>query len=242
MKTIWLVLSFFTRLPVPRVEYTDERYARGVKLVPFVGYVTGAIFYGVSFLHLIFDPTVTALFLVVAYILVTGGLHLDGFADTCDGVFSGRSKERILEIMRDSRVGSYGVLAMVFFAAFYLVFFPRIPYIALLLFPVVGKSAPVISSCMSDYVRPEGLGKVFCDQCGKVELCSAIAAPVIGALLINPWYLIPAGAGLLSVAACTWGLKRKIGGSTGDTLGMVCEVSQMVYVFAVYVLTLVPLL
>lgn len=234
MKTIWLVLAFFTRLPVPRVEYTDERYAKGAKLVPLVGFVTGAILYALSFFHLIFDPAVTALILLSGYIVVTGGLHLDGFADTCDGIFSGRSRERILEIMRDSRVGSYGVLAMLFFVAFYVVMYQRVPYSALILFPVVGKSAPGISAACAPYVRPEGLGKVFCDSVGGLEIFIAVAAPAVGAILLNPWYLIAVGTGLLSVVITSLSLKKKIGGITGDTLGMACEVSQMTFVFTVY--------
>ena len=101
MKSFILMLSFFTRLPVPYVEYEEKLYIKGIKTIPFVGIVLGLILYVVSFVNLWFDPEVTAVVLLMTYIFMTGGLHLDGLADTCDGVFSGRERERMLEIMKE---------------------------------------------------------------------------------------------------------------------------------------------
>lgn len=235
MKTVWLILSYFTRLPVPFVEYTEQRYLRGLKLIPLVGILMGALLYGVSFTHRLFHPDVVSLVLLGAYIWMTGGLHLDGLADTCDGIFSGRERERMLEIMKDSHVGSFGVLAMIFFVAYYMIMLGRIPYEALLILPVVGKSAPLVSASMADYVRPSGMGKLLVDNCGRSELLMALTVPAAAAALINPWFLTGVAAGLLSVVLMTWRLKKILGGITGDTMGMVCEISQMVYVFAVYI-------
>lgn len=234
MKTIFLVIAYFTRLPVPYVEYTEERYLKCFKLMPLVGLLLGAILYALSFFHLIFHRDVVSMILLGGYICVTGGLHLDGLADTCDGIFSGRERSRMLEIMKDSHVGSFGVLAMIFFVAFYMVMYARIPYEALLILPIVGKSSPLISASMADYARPDGMGRLLVDNCGKVELTAALLVPTIAAALIDPYFLIPVAAGLLSVVFITWRLKKILGGITGDTMGMVCEISQMVYVFAVY--------
>lgn len=286
MKTFLLMLSFFTRLPVPRVEYTEERYGKGICLMPLVGLVIGLFLYLLSWLRLIFAPAVVALILLGGYIYITGGLHLDGLADTCDGVFSGRDPERALEIMKDSRVGSFGVLAMLFFFAFYMVMYQYIPYEALILFPIVGKSAPLISAYHAEYARPAGMGKALKDYTGRREYALAVLVPVVASLLVpllitlcggtvfTGANLSPAttemneeGAGLLSavglslfgegydqaflaaavylfasvaamgaVILITGWLKKRIGGITGDTLGMVCEVSQMIFVGIVYIL------
>lgn len=286
MKTLFLMLSFFTRLPVPRVEYTEERYVRGLPLIPFIGIIMGLLLYALSFFHLLFHPPVVAMLLLGGYIYITGGLHLDGLADTFDGIFSGRDRERILEIMKDSRVGSFGVLSMLFFFVFYMVMYQYIPYEALILLPVVGKSAPLISAYSAEYIRPSGMGKLLVDNTGKKEYAIALLVPIFTALavpfavtlfggtVLSPANLLPGqmtadanGAGVLSaiglslfgadygpaltaaavymisaiigmgsVAAATQGLKKVLGGITGDTMGMVCEISQMVFVFSVYVL------
>ncbi len=195
----------------------------------------GAILYGLSFTHLLFDKAVVSMILLGGYIILTGGLHLDGLADTCDGIFSGRDRTRMLEIMKDSHVGSFGVLSMIFFVAFYMVMYGRIPYETLLVLPVVGKSAPLISAFFAEYVRKAGMGKLLVDHCGKVELFTAILVPSLISAFLNPWYLIAVGAAILSVILLTNHFKKVLGGITGDTMGMACEVSQMVFVFFIYI-------
>lgn len=286
MKTFLLMLSFFTRLPVPHVQYTEERYVKGVCLMPFVGLIIGLFLYVLSWLRLIFAPAVVALILLFGYIYITGGLHLDGLADTCDGVFSGRDPKRALEIMKDSRIGTFGVLSILFFFAFYLILYQYTPYEALILFPIVGKSAPLISAYHAEYARSAGMGKALTEHTGKREYALAVLVPVIASLVVPLLItfcggtvfiganLSPAmtevreeGAGLLSavglslfgegydlaftaagvylaasvaamgsVIAITAWFKKKLGGITGDTLGMVCEISQMIFVSIVYIL------
>ncbi len=286
MKTFFLMLSFFTRLPVPRVKYTEERYVRGLPMIPFVGIIMGLLLYALSFFHFLFHPPVVAMILLGGYIFITGGLHLDGLADTCDGIFSGRERERMLEIMKDSRIGSFGVLAMLFFFMFYMVMYQYLPYEALILLPIVGKSAPLISAYHADYIRPAGMGKLLVDNVGKKEYAIALLLPIIVSLAV-PFAVAACGgevlasgalkpgalaadadgagflsamglslfgetfgpataaaginlvaviAGMGSVSLLTGYLKKVLGGITGDTMGMVCETSQMVFVFAVYLL------
>ncbi|MBO4992034.1 MAG: adenosylcobinamide-GDP ribazoletransferase [Firmicutes bacterium] len=236
------MLSFFTRLPVPYVEYEEERYIKGIKTIPFVGVVLGLILYLVSFAGRWFHPQVTAVILLMTYIFMTGGLHLDGLADTCDGVFSGRDRERMLEIMKDSRIGSFGVLAMLFFFVFYAVMYQFLPRTALLILPVIGKSAPLISASLADYARPSGMGQLLVDNIKTKEVVIAVLLPLFLAMVIpaEQSLHIPLMAacvlGELSVVFLTAWLKKKLGGITGDTHGMVCEVSQMVFAFAVYAL------
>ena len=240
-----LMLSFFTRLPVPYVEYEEERYIKGIKTIPFVGLVLGAILYLVSFVGRWFHPQVTAMILLAAYIFMTGGLHLDGLADTCDGVFSGRDRERMLEIMKDSRIGSFGVLAMLFFFLFYSVMYQFLPREALFVLPVIGKSAPLISASLAEYARPSGMGRLLVDNITAKEVMIAVILPFLTAMAIPGMQqelcvvlMIACVLGEFSVVFLTAWLKKKLGGITGDTHGMVCEASQMVFAFFVYVGTL----
>ena len=235
------MLSFFTRLPVPYVEYEEKLYIKGIKTIPFVGIVLGLILYLVSFLTFWLDPEVSAVVLLMTYIFMTGGLHLDGLADTCDGVFSGRDRERMLEIMKDSRIGSFGVLAMLFFFIFYAVMYQFLPREALLILPVIGKSAPLISASLADYARPSGMGQLLVDNIKTPEVAVAVALPLVLSVVMGVGYIIAAVVAELSVVALTKWLKKKLGGITGDTHGMVCEVSQMVFAFCVYVLIKSPI-
>jgi len=235
MKSFVLMISFFTRIPLPKIDYSEARFARGIRFVPLIGLLMGGVLYSVAMLCAGFDSDVAAIVLLATYILLTGALHIDGMADTCDGVFSGRDRDRMLEIMRDSRTGVYGVISIALLMLFYAVLFGHISYEALLIMPVAGKSAPLISGYMADYARPSGLGKVFAENCGRLELAAAIAVPAAAAALLDPWLLPGVAAALVASAAATAGLKRSIGGITGDTMGFVCEFSQLVFLLTVYV-------
>lgn len=117
IKLFWATLSFLSRLPVPErwSQGLDiDRYVRGIVTFPVVGALLGLLS-GLVFLAVQAwcGIPLAALFAVLALALLTGGFHLDGLADTCDGVFSARRRERMLEIMRDSRLGTHGGLALI---------------------------------------------------------------------------------------------------------------------------------
>ena len=118
IKSFFAALSFISRLPVPaRLSQglEIEQYQRSIITFPLVGLLLGAIAGAVVML---LQPwcggPLAALLGVLALALLTGGFHLDGLADTCDGIFSARRRERMLEIMRDSRLGTHGGLALIF--------------------------------------------------------------------------------------------------------------------------------
>ena len=117
-KLFWAMLSFISRLPVPArwSQGLDfEHYSRGIVMFPLIGIVLGGLT-GLVFMALQTwcGIPLAALFAVLTLALLTGGFHLDGLADTCDGIFSARRRERMLEIMRDSRLGTHGGLALIF--------------------------------------------------------------------------------------------------------------------------------
>ena len=118
-----------------------------------------------------------------------------------------------------------------------------LPREALLILPVIGKSAPLISASLADYARPSGMGQLLVDNIKAPEVAAAVALPlgvsaatVVAGQGLEPVMVYAAAALVaeLSVVLLTRWLKKKLGGITGDTHGMVCEVSQMVFAFCVY--------
>lgn len=229
MRSFLLMLGFFTRIPVPMVEYTEERYAKGMYLMPFVGLVSGGLLFGLSFIHRFLPMPVTALLLFILYLLITGGLHLDGLGDSCDALFSARDRDRMLEIMKDSRSGSFGVLGLIAASAAYLIGFTYTKQYAVLLFPVVGKCMPIIASMVSEYIRPHGMAEVFARHASKGVLAFTLALGAGLCAAFGPIYLIAFGVAIGVSTGLALRIRRILGGYTGDILGLLCEVSQLVF-------------
>lgn len=243
-KRLIFTLQFFTAIPLPfKLDVNAEDTGKGLVFAPMVGLILGAVLSGAYYiLNLLFPIYVTVVLLIVLYIILTGGLHLDGLGDTFDGLFSYRSKERILEIMKDSRVGTNAVLAIVCVLLLDTALLAAAGQSAmvkiLLLMPIAGRMGALIGAGVSVYARKgDGLGKSFIDYCGKREVFIG-AVPVI---LI--FYAVGGLTGfLLSVVTMTAPylmvklLSRKIGGATGDILGAVCEMTQACFLIVIYLL------
>lgn len=237
IKRFFLMLQFLTILPVrTRFEASPEDYGKGLVFAPAAGLVIGGILAGVfCLLGFVFPCFIAAVFIIVSYIVLTGGLHLDGLGDTFDGVFSNRPKERILEIMRDSRVGTNAVLAiaavLMLDAALLAGVGPSSAAKVIALMPVAGRIGSLIGAGSSTYARSgEGLGKSFIDCCGIKEIICGLV------IYFAIFFIIAGTAGLvISVipAICAYILVkllgRKIGGATGDILGAVCELNQVAF-------------
>lgn len=236
MKTLILMLQFMTRLPIPvEIEVAPEDFPRGTKYFPVVGLVIG-ILNGLLclLLSMRLDRSMVVILVVLCNLLLTGALHLDGLADTCDGLFSARVKERMLEIMRDSRIGTNGAIAIFFDLALKVVLLWQIkdPYLVkgLLIAPVVSRTMLIILILTCPPARAEsGMGNLFVgktrwsDAMIAFLVCLAVMAAGLG------YQALPViGMNLLAL----WLYRRlvlgKIGGMTGDTLGAMNEVSEVV--------------
>ncbi len=111
MNEFLIALHFITRIPVKReLNYTDKAMAKSMIYFPFIGTILVIVNY---LADIYLGSMVTSSLLVAGLVILTGGIHLDGFMDSCDGIFSGGDRERILEIMKDSRVGAFGVIGLV---------------------------------------------------------------------------------------------------------------------------------
>ncbi|CBG88852.1 adenosylcobinamide-GDP ribazoletransferase [Citrobacter rodentium] len=243
-KLFWAMLAFITRLPVPArwsggVEFAY--YARGIVTFPLIGLLLGALS-GVVFILLQAwcGVPLAALFSVLALALMTGGFHLDGLADTCDGVFSARSRERMLEIMRDSRLGTHGGLALIFVLLAKVLVVSELalrgtPMLAALAAAcAVGRGSAVLLMYRHRYAREEGLGNVFIGHVTGTQTCVTLGLTVIFAAVLLPG-MQGIGAMVVTVAAIfLLGqlLKRTLGGQTGDTLGAAIELGELIFLLA----------
>lgn len=254
-----LMLQFLTAIPVNiSVKAEREDFGKGLATAPVVGFLIGILLAGGNYvLRLLFPPGVAAVFTIALYVALTGGLHLDGLGDTADGLFSNRPAERILEIMKDSRVGTNAVLTIL------IVILLNISLIAvledytlfiLLLMPVAGRIGSLISSGTSRYAGiSDGPGRWCVECCGKNDVILGLILYFIlfaaaGGVLFQTagmasqaafaFYVLMILAAIPPVSAFLLArfLGRKLGGVTGDILGAVCELNQVVFLLASYLL------
>lgn len=240
MHRLGLALSFLTILPVPRRgEATPAELAAAMAWFPTVGLILGGILaLTAALLPEGFTPPATAALLVVLLTGLTRGLHLDGLADTLDGLGGGQTRADALRIMKDHAVGAFGAvgLATVIVLKYGLLVavLEQRALELLVLFPVVSRFAMVLLAYLSPYARPEGgLGQAMTTLTTGRTLAWATGSAVLIAALVGR------GVGLLvflMITALTWGLavyfRRRLGGVTGDVCGAVNEVMEVTALLA----------
>ena len=237
-----VAFQFLTRLPIPRLRDFDPAWiSRSARYFPLVGEVVGAISAGVFLgASMIWPAGVAALLAVAAGVLVTGGFHEDGLADTADGLGGGQDPTRRLEIMKDSRVGTYGVLALGLTLALKVAALaslgPLAGALALLAAHGAARGASVLAMRLLPYVGDPGSAK------WKPASTGPGVGEVAIALVLAAWPLVflspvVAGAGLLLGAALALtpalAARRLIGGQTGDVLGAVEQMFELGFLLGV---------
>jgi len=246
LKIFFAALTFFTRLPSPLSSdmHSEDLLNRAAKYFPLIGWVVGGICALTLWLAGLYLPHSTAIVLsMVAGILVTGAFHEDGFADTCDGFGGGWTKERILEIMKDSRIGSYGAIgiALILLSKYLLlseILFHRLPFVIIAGHAV---SRLVSTHCIftHEYVGNHGSSKAK-PLCSEISLKEMMIGGILGIiplfLLGSYWYLLA----LIPVFISKWWMaryfKKWIGGYTGDCLGAIQQVSEIVFYLSIIAL------
>ena len=174
--------------------------------------------------------SLTCVLILILPILLTGGIHADGFMDTADGIFSGRERARQLEIMKDSRAGAFGVVSfvMLMFVQFALIsdMHPLLFVPALFVMPIIGRLAMVLAIALFPYARPEGVGKTFADMADRRTV---LIAAVTTAVFVLPWGVLAALSLLLGVLfallLCRT-ITNILGGVTGDVYGAVTVLTE----------------
>ncbi|MEE8470856.1 MAG: adenosylcobinamide-GDP ribazoletransferase [Dehalococcoidia bacterium] len=233
-------LQFLTIIPLRRAVDTEE-VGRSLAYFPLVGLVIGGFLYGLDrLLGLALPLGIVNVFLVIALVIITRALHLDGFVDTCDGIAGGGSSAARLKIMRDSRIGSFGaagVFCLLLLKYMSLSFMPDGQRMAaLILMPTLARWTMSYAVFAYPYARKgQGLGVIFKEQANwlRVTIATLIALASSVALMGPEGLAVMASAWLVALALATY-LNRKLGGLTGDSYGAVNEVVE------VAVLLLIP--
>ena len=233
MKSFLIALQFLTRIHLAQQqEWTDEDFGGAVKFFPLTGIIIGLF---LCLAYWLFSQVFATPFIVVlvvaVWLFITGGLHADGFMDTADGIFSCRDRERMLAIMKDSRVGSNGVIAFVFLVLFKITFLAAIPadmiFLVLIGVPTASRLGTLISIFEFPYARPQGLGKAFVEYAPSGTLVTGFVFSLMPALYFGFLAFLLVGAAMLTSLLANYYIVGKLGGVTGDTYGAVTEFTEM---------------
>ena len=242
-----LAFVLMTRLPLPRLAEPIPAIGRAAWAFPLVGLVVGAVAAAVllGLLSLGLPPALTAGGALVTLILLTGALHEDGLADVSDGIWGGQDRARRLEIMRDSRIGSYGTLALILSvglrwqALAVLALHPALASIAIIAIAISSRACITLALAALPAARPDGLGQSASgvDRAGVIVALVLGLAPVLALAILAgspaPLFILPF-QGLALFALARLALKR-LGGQTGDVLGATQQLTEVVGLLVVVV-------
>lgn len=238
-----LAVQFLTRIPITfKGAMDDKKMARSMAYFSLVGLLLGA---SAAALHaltsLVFAATVSNFVALAFLVFITGNLHGDGLMDVADGFFSGRPRERMLEIMRDSRVGSHGVMAGILVLLAKFILLGEMPYgtqgITLILALSLGRWSQVYGAALFPYARLTGGVANFTVHVGYWELFfNSVTVLVLSLVLLKLQGLILLGAVLAGTALLDWYVSKKIGGITGDTLGATNECVEVLSLLVLLVI------
>lgn len=234
MKPFLIALQFLTTVPVHlKIMPTKQQNAQSLLFYPVIGLLIGCILFACASLLATIPVVLSATLIVVLWVWLTGGLHLDGLADTSDAWVGGfGDKERTLRIMKDPSCGPIGVLSLILlcavkWSAIYVIL-DLGQFNALILFPLLGRIAPLFLFLTTDYVRKNGLGSSIAEF---IPRTLAIIVIIVG-LLISAYFgvigLCVSILMLITLLYLRYNFKQRIGGITGDTIGASIEIVEAV--------------
>lgn len=240
MDSFLLALQFLTIVPVRIKHFYEKKMAEALLYFPVIGLLLGLTLAGCAGLldWMNLEPLSIDIVLVILLAVFTGGMHLDGLADTADAILSRKPKDEMLRIMRDSHTGVMGILSIIIIILLKIAFLysidRRMFIPALILMCVLSRWALVGLMFFFPYARQDGKAKIFIQGinyrivliCSLITLGIVIVAWPFGGILV----LLLAGLSAYSFARF---INSKIGGITGDTLGAACEIVETAVLFSI---------
>ena len=236
-KAFIAALQFLTRLPFHWVRLEADDFGKGLAYFPMVGLIIGALT-GISYEYLLFLPhEVAAAIILLLHVILTGGLHWDGLMDTIDGIFSARERDKILEIMKDSRVGAHGVTGavMLFLLKFTLLLaLPEVienfsMVIILASISMLARWSMAIAILAFPYAKKQGLGTFFREKANRAQLIFAsLSTIIIVYLSLSLTSILLIISALVFMYLFSISMTRMLGGMTGDTYGALCELEEII--------------
>jgi adenosylcobinamide-GDP ribazoletransferase len=233
-----LAISFLTILPViDRRRASEDSVAASFAWFPIVGFVLGAALTAEDWiLAHVFAQVIRSVFIIVSLAIVTGAVHLDGLADTADALGAGRERERALEILRDSRVGTFGASAIFFDLMLKILALSTLAghrrYAALLLAPMLARWAMLLVASGLVYLRACGSGSTLLASKSKnlgrrTTIVAAFTLVVVLTLGAFRTIALASAVAIAIVFAMRWFYRRWLGGVTGDLIGACGELVEI---------------
>lgn len=246
-------IMFYTRIPCPRwVDHRPEYINLSTRYFPLIGWIAGSVYAGIILLLLtLFSPLLCVLAGLTVSVLLTGAFHEDGFADVCDGFGGGWTKEKILMIMKDSRVGTYAVVGLLLIFAFKITLTQELVmrettlsfFLIIVSSHVVSRMMSVMVIFFSQYARDENeesKAKPVAAGISKTTVFVALFFTIVPfVLLISFTHPVIAFALIPSVLVTLYLMyyfKKWIGGYTGDCLGAVQQLNEVIFLASVLAL------
>ena len=254
MKSLIIAFAMYSKIPMPRVDWEKRALSWALCFFPLVGAVIGAALYGWMALarYLGFGPLFFAAFALLIPIALSGGIHLDGFCDTCDALSSHQTRERKLEILKDSHTGAFAIICcglylLVFFAGWCEVGTAGRAGAVLALGPVLSRSLSGFFALTLPNARGTGMLATFTDAMDTarawVVMVICVGACAAALLWLGP---LPGGATLMAAGASGLYYRvmtaRQFGGVTGDLAGFFLQSCELTMVLAVAVIQKVEVL
>lgn len=244
LESIVVAFQFLTRLYLPiNVEWDTANLRRSLTWFGLVGAFIGVILAGAMTLFNRFDliPAVSAIIILIIWIFITGGMHIDGISDMADGFFSMRDKEKTLEIMKDSHVGAFGVITIVFLLLIKFEMLKEFIIIEknvrlLILPPTIARIAAGLVLSFYETTKKSGLGYTFHSSDPRIFWAIGFVVTLIISSILNIKSLIFIGIAILASNLMALWAKKKIGGLNGDIYGAIVETVEvigMVFICAV---------
>lgn len=230
MKAFWIAIQFMSRLPTPQFEsISNKEMGQSILYFPIVGLIVGGFLVATAQLQSILPNEIVAGLVLTVWAWITGGLHLDGLADTADGWLGGvGDKQRALEIMKDSRIGTGGgvalglILILKWLALSYLI--EAQLWWWLLFIPLIGRVAAIGLMPLTQYVSQQGLAEEMVLHLNRKGVFIWLGF----VLFMLAWQAWPVAIGLVLVWIwMRWLMIRITGGMTGDTAGAMTEVMEL---------------
>nr|WP_241264454.1 adenosylcobinamide-GDP ribazoletransferase [Marinobacter daepoensis] len=233
-----MAIGFLTRIPMlARIDYSQRLMNQSSVYFPLVGLMLGALYAATYSAALwIASPIVALVLVTILHLFVTGAFHEDGLADSVDALGGGYSVEKRLEIMKDSRIGTYGTVALVMALMLKVALLAdaRFVWLALLVAPAVSRLTPLLLMASLPYVTDpdKSKSKPVADGFSLTRLLAATGFVLLLTATLTAWQilLVPAAFTAVVLVALLWGryLHRQLGGYTGDALGASVVFSELV--------------
>lgn len=244
-----------TRIPIKADIGFDEEFHKSIVYFPLVGFVIGMISFLIGGLSInIFDTFTTSILIVAGEVIITGGLHIDGLGDTFDAIYSNRDKERMLEIMKDSRLGTNSLLAILFLVLMKIGLLNSIinsNLMCLIIFmPMISRLGVIVMLYKTVTPRKVGMGNIFIGKATKGMFITAIIYTTIILVVISKFIFLSTNLNIIKLIISIIAVMlfdylfknhvyKKIDGVTGDILGCTIELGELIFLLFSYIVILI---